>query len=154
MKPSFDSRTKPNVAFVALLVWLFALVSGVANACLIQTEKIHVYGHDHGHGSLATHSSVAETGRATSEGHVVTMPDHDSEPTGSKPQCLKVCDDGSQSLTKQRVSFDLTQPVLAPLLAVALTSATPVMSARGLAVFQRLPDLELPIRTLLSRLAL
>lgn len=154
MNPFFNSCTKRNVAVVALLVWMFALGSGVANACLNQTERTHASGNYHGHGSLATYVFTAETGLATSANHVDTMPDHDPELMGSKLQCLKVCDEGSQSLTKQRANFDLTQPVLTPLLAVSWTTATPLVSMRRQAVFQRLPDPELPIRILLSRLAL
>jgi hypothetical protein len=40
----FTARTKRNTGFVVLWVWLFALASGVANACLIQAEGIPGHG--------------------------------------------------------------------------------------------------------------
>lgn len=148
MKPFFHPRAKRNTAFAVLLVWLFALTSGVANACLIQAKEIH------GHGSLAVHSSSAEKGHAISAAHVGAISEHDSGPEGSKSQCLKVRAEGSQSLPKQQAGFDLTHPVLASLFAVAWIRATPVVSALGLAAFEPPPDPGLPIRVRLSRLAL
>ncbi len=150
MKPFFSSRTKRNTAFVVLWVWLFALASGAANACLIQAEEKH----DHGYQAAHSHSSAAEEGHAISAAHDHAIPDHDSGLEASKSQCLKVCDDGSQSMSKQRVGFDLTHAVLMPFLTVAWTTATPVVSARGMAVIQRPPDPGFPIRVGLSRLAL
>jgi hypothetical protein len=150
MMPFFNSRTKRNTAFVVLWVWLFALASGAANACLIQAEELH----DHGSRAAHSHSSPAEEGHAISAAHGHAIPDHDSGLEASKSQCLKVCDDGSQSLSKQRVGFDLTHADLTPLFAVAWTTATPVVSARDLAVIQRPPDPGFPIRIRLSRLAL
>lgn len=148
MKPFSYYRTRRNTTFVVLFVWLFALASGVANACLIQADDLH------GHGSLVAHSSAVEKGYAISAVHGDVLPDHDSGLEASKSQCLKVCDDGSQSLPKQQVSSDLTHPVLAPLIDVAWTTAMPVFSTRDLAVFQRLPYPSPPIRIRFSRLAL
>lgn len=150
MKPFFNSHTKRNTAFVVLWVWLFALASGAANACLIQAEELH----DHGSRAVHSHSSAAEEGHAISAVHGDAIPDHDSGLEASKSQCLKVCDDGSQSLPKQQVDFDLTHADLTPLFAVAWITATPVVSASGLAVIQRPPDPGFPIRIRLSRLAL
>ena len=148
MKSLFNSRTKRNAAFVALLVWLFALGSGVANACLIQTTEMH------GHGSRTAHSSAAETGHTFSPAHANAIPDHDNSLEASKSQCLKVCEDDSQSLPKQQVIFDSTHPVLTPQLVGTWTTAMPVVSALVLTVFQRPLDPGRPIRVRLSRLAL
>ena len=150
MKPFFNSRTKRNTAFVVLWVWLFALASGAANACLIQVEEMH----DHGSRAAHSHSLLAEEVHVISAAHGHAIPDHDSGLEVSKSQCLKVCDDGSQSLPKQKVSFDLTHADLMPLRAVAWTTATPVVSARGLVVTQRPPDPGPSIRISLARLAL
>ena len=147
MKPLFNSRTKRNTAFAVLLVWLFALASGVANACLIQAREID------GHGSPA-HPSAARSGHAHLAVDVAAIAQHGPGLEASKSQCLKVCDDGSQSLQKQQAGLDLAHPGLTPLLAVAWSTATPVVSALGLTVFQRPPDPGLPIRVRLSRLAL
>ena len=148
MKPLFNSRTKRDTAFVVLAVWLFALASGVANACLIQAREMQA------NGSVPAHSSPARNGQAISAVHVDAIAQHEPGLEASKSQCLKVCDDGSQSLPKQQVGFDLTHPGLAQLLAVVWSTSTPVVSALGLAVFQRPPVPGLPIRVRLSRLAL
>ena len=150
MKPFFNYRTKRNTGFVVLWAWLFALASGAANACLIQVEEMHDYGTRAAH----SHSLPAEEEHAISAAHGHAIPDHDSGLEVSKSQCLKVCDDGSQSLPKQQVSFDLIHADLMHVLTVAWTTATPVVSTRGLAVIQRPPDPKLPIRIQLSRLAL
>ena len=148
MKPFFNSRSKRNTACVVLWMWLFALAAGAANACLIQPEKMQ------DHRSQAAHSPAAEKSHAVSAAHIDEIPDYDPGLKTSKSQCLKVCDDSSQSLPKQQGGFDLTHPVLVPLLAVAWIKVTPEVSARGLAVVQRPPDPGLPIRVRLSRLAL
>ena len=144
MKPLFNSRTKRNSAFVVLAVWLFALASGVANACLIQAREMQA------NGSVSAHSSLAGSGHAISTVHVDAIAQHEPGIEASKSQCLKVCDDGSQSLQKQQAGFDLTHPGLAPLLAVAWSTATPVVSALGLGVFHRPPAPGLPISVRLT----
>lgn len=150
MKPFFNSRNKHNAAFVVLWVWLFALTSGAANACLIQVGRMH------DQGSRATHfrSLQAEQEQAISAAHGHTIPDHDSGLEASKSQCLKVFDDSSQSLPKQQPSLDLTHTDLMPLRIVVWTTAMPVASARGLVVTQRAPYPGLSSRTRLARLAL
>ena len=44
MKLFSTTRTKRNTAFFAMLVWLFALASGIANACQARAAAGH--GHD------------------------------------------------------------------------------------------------------------
>ena len=144
MKPLFNSRTKRNSAFVVLVVWLFALASGVANACLVQAREMQA------NGSVPAHSSPARNGHAIPTVHVAAIAQHEPGLEASKSQCLKVCDDGSQSLQKQKAGLDLTHPGLAPLLAVAWSTATPVVSALGLAVFHRPPAPGLPISVRLT----
>jgi hypothetical protein len=75
MKHFFNSRTKRSTAFVVLLVWLFALASGAANACFIQAAEET---HDHGSRAAHTHLSAAEEGHAISAVHRNAIPDHDS----------------------------------------------------------------------------
>ena len=44
MKFSYSIPAKRHIVFVVLLTWLFALASGVANACLL--EALGTHGHD------------------------------------------------------------------------------------------------------------
>jgi len=146
MKLSSNTRAKRITAFVVLLVWLFALASGVANACLLGARGTH------GHGTTVS-TSETPTASAISAGHVGAVASHDAGSGFPKAPCLKVCDDGSQSLVKQQATFDLTDPGLALLVAVVWTAAVPAVAAP-----RRMDDLQptpgLPIRVRYSRLAL
>ena len=71
MKLFSTTRTKRNTAFVVLLGWLFALASGVANACLLETPEMH---------SIAARAEAAPmTSHAPAElvGHLGATVDHD-----------------------------------------------------------------------------
>ncbi|MEO7938340.1 MAG: hypothetical protein ABIR55_06930 [Burkholderiaceae bacterium] len=146
----FNSRTKRTTAFVVLWVWLFAMASGAANACLIQDNETNDYGSRVAH----SNSSAADTGHSISSVHRDAIPDHDSGLETSKTQCLKVCDDESQSLPKQLVGFDLNHADLVPLIAPSGIAATHAVSERALAAIHRPPDPGLSIRIRLSRFAL
>ena len=140
------TRTQRNTAFAVLLVWLFALASGVANACLLEARVTH--------GQAAT-AGASETAHAHAElaGHAGAVADRDGDREAFNAPCLKVCDDGSQSLLKQQSSVDLTDPGLALLVAVVWT-AIPVGSAPGRMDDMQPTTLELPIRIRYSRLTL
>jgi hypothetical protein len=77
MKPFANRRVSRNTAFAMLLVWLFALGSGVANACLLEAHRNRANGspvaHSHqagkGHeGIPAAHAGAIETHAALPEG--------------------------------------------------------------------------------------
>jgi hypothetical protein len=147
MKFISATRTKRNTAFVVLLAWLFALASGVANACLLETPKVH---------SNAALSAVPKTSHAPVElgGHPQATAGHDDDSDTSKESCLKVCDDGTHTLPSANSGADQNDPGPAPLVATLRTASTQVVSA-----LCRLDDLQVPIvgppfRVRYSRLAL
>lgn len=146
MKPSFSSRTKRRTALLVLLGWLFALASGVANACLLEARVTHVH---------AAPVAWSETVQATlvSPGHVGVGVDHnDSHP--AKALCLKVCDDGAHSLSKQDWAAAHADPGAAPLVSILWTALTPVAtSPRRFGDTLPAPP-ERPMRVRYSRLAL
>ena len=43
MKLFSNPRAKRSTVFMVLLTWLFALASGVANACLLQAQETHAH---------------------------------------------------------------------------------------------------------------
>lgn len=141
MKPFSDARAKRNTAFVVLLVWLFVLASGVANACLLEAHGIH------SHGSPVAHSSATEAASGISAGH-------NSGSGASKALRLKVCDDHSQSLLKQQSGFDLTDPGRAPFVVPVWIAVAPVVSAPSQMDDLQPPAPGLSIRVRFSRLAL
>ena len=147
MKFFVDTRTKRNTAFVVLLVWLFALASSVANACLLDTYEPQ---------SRAAKKSAAATSKAPAEllAQLRTDAGHHDDSDGTKESCLKVCDDGTHTLPKACSGADHTDPGPAPLVATLWTGLPNVVSAP-----RRLDDLAMPIvgppfRVRYSRLAL
>ncbi len=141
------TRAKRSTAFVVLLVWLFAVASGVANACMLEGPGTH---------SLSAAAGPADTGHAPAAltGHRGANDGHDDDSDTSKESCLKVCDDGSNAPVKLQAGFDLTDPGMAPLVAILWNAAAPVVSGPC-----RLADLQPPIvgppfRVRYSRLAL
>ena len=138
---------KRNTAFVVLLVWLFALASGVANACLLEAHETH------SHGATTDYSGAAHQA-ALAHGHSQADADHDDDSHPSKAPCLKACDDGSRSMPKQDLTVVQADPGPPPLVAVLWTEATPVPSMldRVDRVQHAIP--ELPTRVRYLRLAL
>lgn len=150
MKPFSNKRTKRSTAFAALLVWLFALASGVANACLLGAPGIPSH--------ARTHAAEAgfETTRAPAAlaGHAKVADRNDDDSDAPKESCLKVCDDGSKALGKLQTGPDLTDPGMAPLVAVVWNAAAPVASAPSRIDDPQPPIVGRPFRVRYSRLAL
>ena len=117
-----NNRRKRNTAFAALLVWLFALSSGVANACLLEAPAKHVHTHSHvaKARSDAAYAHVALAGAAEGSEHVSDVP---------KEACLKACDDGSKAPVKLQLRLHLPDSGVAALAAVAWDVASPGVSA-------------------------
>ena len=142
-------RARRVNAFAMLLVWVFALVSGVANACLLEGSGaiVHVEIIEQTHpqglvqGSVSRHVAIAHDSKQADEAHT------------SKQPCLKACDDSSSSLTKKYPvgQIDPGNPVI---VAVLWSLAEPIRlhykpqhgTLHAVAL--------LPLRVLYSRLAL
>lgn len=146
MKLSLSTRTKRRTAFLVLLGWLFALVSGVANACLLEARVTHTH---------AAPFELSGTVQAplVSAGHAGAVAGHDDSHVAKAP-CLKACDDGAHSLPKQDLTATQADPGPAPLMSILWTAVTPVAPTtwRMDDVQPALP--ERPIRVRYSRLAL
>ena len=138
---------KRNTAFLVLLVWVFALASGVANACLLEVRGTH------GHLTDAAGPEAVATLKV-SAGHAGAVVGHHDDAHGSKASCLKACDDVAQSLPKQDLTAAQADPGPAPLVSILWTAATPVVLP-----FRRTDPVqphapERPVRVRYSRLAL
>lgn len=147
MKFFADTRTKRNTVFAMLLVWVFALASGVVNACLLETPEHH---------ATAVKRSAATTIQAPAESvsHLDAPAGHHDDADSTKESCLKVCDDGTHALPKAYSGVEHTDPGPPPLVTTLWTGSMPVVSAPC-----RLDDLAIPIvgpplRVRYSRLAL
>lgn len=92
------TRRNRNLALVMLLLWLFAVSSGIVSACVLEP-----------HGTDAHPAGVQPSTHATAAmaGHAENSADHEGPLDSSRAPCTKVCDDGSQTLIKQQPPFDL-----------------------------------------------
>jgi hypothetical protein len=144
-----NTRTRRNTASAMLFVWLFALASGLANACLVEPHGVR------DHGSALSHPSAGPAlGMAGDLSEGLTHDDGESDTGPAKESCLKACSDGSQVLLKHATSFDLADPGLAPFVAAEWAAEVHLAPAPGRAHEFRLPERGPPIRVLFSRLAL
>jgi hypothetical protein len=143
----WTTRAKRTTAYVVLLVWLFAVASGVANACLLDGPGTH---------SHSAAAGPAKTGHAPAllAGPVGAVDGHDDDSDTSKESCVKVCDDGSIALVKLQTGFDLGDPGMAPLVAMVWNAAAPVLSGPCRLVDLQPPIVGPPFRVRYSRLAL
>lgn len=145
MKHYFSTRAKRHTALLVLLGWLFALASGVVNACLLEARATHAH---------AASIQGTETAQAfVSPAHAGAVADHDDS-HAAKALCLKVCDDGARSLSKQDLKAFQADPGPAPLMSTFWTALTPVATThrRWNGAY---PDFaERPVRVRYSRLAL
>jgi hypothetical protein len=141
------ARTTRHTVFMVLLVWLFALASGVANACLLEVRETHSHVVAAGY-SEAAHASPILPGHAGAVADGIDV-------SQFKAPCLKVCDDGSRSFPKQELTLAQSDPGPAPLLAVlwTISAASVVLAPRSIDDPQPATP-ALPVRVRFSRLAL
>jgi hypothetical protein len=142
-----NTRTKRRTVYTVLLVWFFALGSGWANACLLQSRSTHWH-EPSGDASLTAHASHV------SPGHVGVDLDHAENAGPAKSACLKVCGDGNQTVVKLASSVDLMDIATWP--PSALAWVDPLNGAAQDNVWRELPTPSpgVPLRTLYERLAL
>lgn len=147
MKFFADTQTKRNTAFAMMLVWVFALASGVANACFLETP---------GHHSTAVKGSAATANQARAESvaHLDVTAAHHDDADSTKESCLKVCDDGTHSLPKAYSGVDHADPGPPTLVMTLWTGSMPVVSAPRRVDDLAIPILGPPLRVRYSRLAL
>ena len=137
MKPFSNPHAKRSTALVAMLLWVFALASGIANACLLEVTSAHAHATKHEY-AVAAHDAAAPTKDAMADG--AHDDDDDDEADHSKEACLNTCDDGSNAPVKLKATSALSDPGLALVVSIAWNAATPAVSAQC-----RLNDLQPPV---------
>ena len=133
---------------MVLLLWLFALASGVANACLLEVRETH------------SHAAAAESVDAAQM--PVILPGHagavaDDSGVGEAhltAPCLKVCDDGSRFLPIQASTVAHADPGPTLLVMVLWSTSAPDVPVLGQIDDEQPATPELPIRVRFSRLAI
>ncbi|MEO5670069.1 MAG: hypothetical protein ABIR26_05180 [Ramlibacter sp.] len=136
----FNSSTLSSATFMVLLVWMFGLTSGVANACLLEARE----GHHHG----------SPEANEISIGTVEAITTHRDGSDTSRAPCLKFCDDSSNSLVKQQATVDLTDPAHAPFIVGAWPVVTTAVFPFVREAVRWRPPSGPPIRVRFSRLLL
>ena len=146
MKFFAHTRSRRHTAFVVLLVWLFALASGVANACLLETHELH---------STAGKGSAAATPQTPAgwAGHLAGVAGHDDS-DNTKESCLKVCDDGTRTVLKAPSAVEHSDPGPASLVTILWTESPLETSAPRRLDALAIPIAGPPFRVRYSRLAL
>ena len=146
MNRFLSRRRMRNTAFMVLLAWLFAVASGVANACLLESP------HHDLHASAAAASAVDLPDHLAA--HSGDIAAHSDDVHTSSPPCQKVCDDTPQSLPKALSGVDQTNPGMSPPIVLLWSATAPIAvgSRRTAKVQPAMP--ELPIRLRYTRLAL
>jgi len=146
MKLFSNTRARRNTAFMVLLAWLFALASGVTNACLLEAG--------------GTDSHLAAAGSSETVHAVALLPGHAGavahgvDDSHLKAPCLKACGDRSRSLPKQDLTVAQPDPGSASLVAVLWSAVAPAVP-RLRQMDDRQPATPgLPVRVRYSRLAL
>ena len=130
---------------MVLLVWLFALASGVANACLLETPTTHAH--------VVAAASGGVRVPAVMAGHTGAVADDGDKSSAARASCLKVCDKSSNALTTQP-SRALQDTGPAPLVRVLWPVAVADRAAPSQTSAPEPAAPELPLRVRYSRLAL
>ena len=91
MKPLFSLRRSRRIAAGLLFVWLLALATGIANACLLQVDHAR-------HGHLA--QAEAQTGPAAAHASAGQDAIHEHATSPASQACLNFCAAEQTGLTK------------------------------------------------------
>jgi hypothetical protein len=135
---------KRRFASVMLVLWVFALGTAWANACLLQDRTTHL-----------DPSTVATAGPpVVSPGHVGVLGSHAQGQSPGEAPCLKVFDDASQSIVKWQPGMELPDMAALPPAAMAWAEAVAALDARQPVRVVRPARSSLPLRTRYVRLAL
>ena len=151
MKHFFNSRIQRTTTALVLMAWLFALASGIANACLLADHR-GTQSHSHSHAAGIEEPPHAHAVVLAEPGTTI---DGDSEQSrAAKAGCLDACDDRSHALPKEETS--LIQPLLAPLTLFASVwlASQPIASVLRLDRDHHADPFGIPIRVRYARLTL
>ena len=103
-------------ARVTLFAWVFALMSAVANACLIQADGSGetLFDHSQRESIAGVATGATPTDRQVEHGRPhVDSESGDPAKDGGKAGCLKFCADGSSALAKSKASHtDIPGPIV------------------------------------------
>ena len=150
MTTLFTTRSKRISAFSMLLIWMFGLMSGVANACLLEAPS--AVAHTAIQQAPLREMHISSVKHSPEVATLETLAQADDAPTSKQP-CLKVCDDSSRSLPKKYPAAQI-DPGLPIAAAVLWSLVEPIdLSYKQPSSTQRVAS-HVPLRHRLARLAL
>lgn len=127
-----------------LMIWIFALSAGWANACLLQDRL--------------THSDplfvVTGASPAVSLDHVHVLASHLANSATDDAPCLQVCGDTSHSLVKWEPDTEQSDMAMQPLFTMVWSESVVVIDDPHPARFGYPAQADRPLRTRYSRLTL
>ena len=129
----FHRRAKQRTVMLTLAAWVFALMAGVVNACVLQVKLPA----DH-HAQAQTYASASEV--IDTHAHLAVLP-HSAAPSptddpsghadSSKAQCKNFCDVEASAAAAKPPGHDATDPSQAPMYLRACTPfALPLATAK------------------------
>lgn len=132
---------------MTLVVWLFAIASGIVNACLLETHEAHIHGVSAKQDRSALFSAVVD--------HDSHRPaDHGDKTNVVNAPCLKFCDDETNTPVKQPSPINLPDVIVVTPIAAIWMPPTLVTMRRHRAQALRSLAAGPPVRLRYSRLAL
>ncbi len=143
----FTTLAKRRAAMLVLVAWVFMLVSGITNACLLERGTAQHGWSGAGHSANPPMPVAHDLHRGDAHGD-------DTTATASRKSCLKACDDGSKSLLKAPAGIDLADPGPALQFASGWDAAASAALPSGQVLDPVPPDMGPPIRVRFARLAL
>lgn len=136
-----NNRKRHRTVFTVLLVWVFALGVGWANACQFEAHGNPVH--------QVSGSAILNAGPpVTSMGH------HDGDSDAAKNSCFKVFDEAPNAIVKLSSGLDSSLAVIGPPMAFEWTSKWAASTAVDAMSGEPNPGPRVPLRTRFSRLTL
>ena len=147
MKRFLNNRTRHATTALVLIVWLFGLGLGIANACLLEARGSHSH-------VAGTEKSGHTHGFAKRSAETIDIDDDAHASPRVKALCLDACDERTNALPKQDTSVGA--PLLASLAVFAIVwiANQPVESTVRFERDTHADPFGIPIRVRYSRLTL
>lgn len=150
----FTRRQLRHTACVTLFAWMFALLSGVANACLTQPDAQAGLGSSSSRADLMVEGTAGlVTRRVEQTRHQGAHEDDGVGHHSAEEGCLKFCADESSAVTKSRAP-QADVPGSAFMVSVQWPSAAPVATASAWAPVERPASVGPPLFIRLLRLTI
>jgi len=101
----FNRRQRCHTACLTLFAWVFALLTGVANACLVQPLASGEPGSNLSQSVPLVEGTAGSATQQAEHGHPADDEDGGHGTDGGRAGCLKFCADESSGVTKSKAAL-------------------------------------------------